>query len=417
MIGASKEALQAALDSVCDGRSTRAVDPYRLHSFPARMPSIVAEKLIVQLTSRESVILDPMMGAGTTLIAARKLGRMAIGLDLDPLAVILTRGALTITSTKRLQTVASEILSEAKQVSRTAGDAKGILDLGLEELGFINYWFPSSSRRQLAALARTICGLGSRNLKDFFWTVFSNIIIVKAAGPSFALDLARSRPHRVLSKPVVLPFDVWLQKSQYAIERVELLRKGAFPVKCVPQCGDARNLPLPNGSINCIITSPPYLHAIDYIRAHKFALVWMGEDLDDLRSIRSQMIGTERGLYVRDGLPDSLESRIKRATRSTEPKVRRYLHDLSLVLKEMYRVLSPRGLAVLVTGDAILSASRRDASKVLTILAESVGFRTIAAEMRTISSRRRSLPPPHVMSGSNSLSKRFRAETFLALQK
>jgi DNA modification methylase len=417
MIGASKQMLQAALDSVCDGRTTRAVDPYRLHSFPARMPSIIAEKLIEQITHRESVILDPMMGAGTTLIAARKLGRMAIGLDLDPLAVILTRGALTLTSTERLEAVASEILCEAKQAARSARDTKGILDLGPDELAFINYWFPPSSSRQLAALARTIRGLGSRNLKDFFWTIFSNIIIVKAAGPSLALDLARSRPHRVLDKPVVLPFDVWLKRAQYAIERVESLRTGAFPAKCVPQCGDARKLPLPNGSVNCVITSPPYLHAVDYIRAHKFALVWMGADLDHLRSVRSQMIGTERGLYFQDGLPNSLESRIKKSTRSTEPKVRRYLHDLNLVLREMYRVLSPKGLVVLVTGDAILSASRRDASKVLTLLAESVGFRAMATETRTISSRRRSLPPPHVVSGSNSLSKRFRTEMFLALQK
>lgn len=46
---------------------------------------------------------------------------------------------------------------------------------------------------------------------------------------------------------------------------------------------------LPPASVDLIVTSPPYANnAIDYMRAHKFALVWFGWKIDDLARIRSQ---------------------------------------------------------------------------------------------------------------------------------
>ena len=41
-----------------------------------------------------------------------------------------------------------------------------------------------------------------------------------------------------------------------------------------------------------IVTSPPYANnAIDYMRAHKFSLVWLGWKIDDLTNIRKQYLG------------------------------------------------------------------------------------------------------------------------------
>ncbi len=45
-----------------------------------------------------------------------------------------------------------------------------------------------------------------------------------------------------------------------------------------------------------IITSPPYLNAIDYLRGHKLSLVWMGQSIARVRNIRSTNIGTEKSL-------------------------------------------------------------------------------------------------------------------------
>ena len=63
----------------------------RNHPFPARMPLVLAEHIIESMTGADARILDPMVGSGTTLIAAKRLQRSGIGFDLDPLSQLVAR--------------------------------------------------------------------------------------------------------------------------------------------------------------------------------------------------------------------------------------------------------------------------------------------------------------------------------------
>src|SRR5688572_27230389 len=64
------------------------------HPFPARMPVSVAKLLLEGAAQPGALVLDPMTGSGTTMIAARELGFRGVGLDRDPLAVLLARTAV-----------------------------------------------------------------------------------------------------------------------------------------------------------------------------------------------------------------------------------------------------------------------------------------------------------------------------------
>src|SRR6266849_9639799 len=57
--------------------------------------------------------------------------------------------------------------------------------------------------------------------------------------------------------------------------------------------GDARKLPVESGSIDLVLTSPPYLNAIDCLRCSKFSLIWMGETISGLRRVRADSVGAE----------------------------------------------------------------------------------------------------------------------------
>ena len=54
-----------------------------IRQHPTQKPLRVMEWIIENYTEPTSLILDPFMGSGTTLVAARRLGRKAIGIEIN----------------------------------------------------------------------------------------------------------------------------------------------------------------------------------------------------------------------------------------------------------------------------------------------------------------------------------------------
>jgi site-specific DNA-methyltransferase (adenine-specific) len=56
----------------------------RRDKHPCQLPEPLLERLIFMTTNERDIILDPFIGAGTTALAAKRLGRNFIGIDIDP---------------------------------------------------------------------------------------------------------------------------------------------------------------------------------------------------------------------------------------------------------------------------------------------------------------------------------------------
>lgn len=63
--------------------------------YPTQKPLTLLERIVRASSSQESRVLDPMCGSGTTLVAAKNLGRRYAGVDQSPLAVQIARKRLT----------------------------------------------------------------------------------------------------------------------------------------------------------------------------------------------------------------------------------------------------------------------------------------------------------------------------------
>jgi site-specific DNA-methyltransferase (adenine-specific) len=66
----------------------------RRDEHPCQLPEPLMERLIMMATDEGDIVLDPFNGAGTTALAAKRLGRKYVGIDLDEYYVNITRKKL-----------------------------------------------------------------------------------------------------------------------------------------------------------------------------------------------------------------------------------------------------------------------------------------------------------------------------------
>ena len=83
-----------------------------VHPFPARMAPSLALDVIAECR-RPLRILDPMVGSGTVLAVAHSKGHQAVGVDLDPLAVLISRVWTTAIDVEAAQRAATAVLDHA----------------------------------------------------------------------------------------------------------------------------------------------------------------------------------------------------------------------------------------------------------------------------------------------------------------
>lgn len=62
------------------------------NGYPTQKPLKLLERLVKAYTDEGDLVLDPMCGSGTTLEAAVRLGRKAVGVDRNPAAVEIAKG-------------------------------------------------------------------------------------------------------------------------------------------------------------------------------------------------------------------------------------------------------------------------------------------------------------------------------------
>lgn len=393
-----------------------------VHPFPARMAPGIALDILSSEPGRIRV-LDPMMGSGTVLAMARASGHSAIGIDIDPLAVLLSRVWTTAVDPREVRRIAAAVLTRATKLS----DALPVRDCyprtaDLETRRFIRYWFDPLARRQLTALAFSIHGVRDNKVRDALWCAFSRLIITKQAGASLAMDLSHSRPHRAFETAPIRAFDKFLSAVELVLKSsISQNQKERGPATITSQ-GDARKLPISSRTIDLVLTSPPYLNAIDYMRCSKFSLVWMGHTIGELGDIRTDSVGTECG--DRNAVGDKEIGKIisdLRLTPKLAPRhqaiLARYVDDMMGAVREAARVLSPGGRAVYVVGENTIRGTFIPNAKIVAAVAERSGLQTERRHARTLPANRRYLPPPAPKHPTDSMDGRMRREVILSFIK
>lgn len=423
---------------------------HNLHPFPAKFPPQLPRKFIQSLTQRGDVVLDPMMGSGTTIVEALLNNRRGIGFDIDPLAALLCR----------VKTNSLDIEESVRQSQQILHQAAHALKYKRKELThalqnrwskqtkrFVNYWFAQETQLALLALISEIENLDNIKLKLFLRLVFSSIIITKSGGVSMAFDLAHTRPHRAkivysqtgellighnrinnlsardkfLTKALRSPITEFEKRLHQSLKEIQQLEHcGEFE----PQIsfGNAQNVALHDQSVDLIVTSPPYAaNAIDYMRAHKFSLVWLGYPIDQLGQKRSEYIGGEATSgFAYEDVPDYVATLVTSVKNVDEKKGRvlhRYYSEMTRALREMYRVLKPGKTAIVVVGNSTMRGQDTKTDVCLAEIGKSLGFEVPKIGVRNLDRNRRMMPVGSEINTDSQIQQRMHEEYVIGFYK
>lgn len=422
---------------------------HNFHAFAAKFPPQLPAKFISELTEPGDTVLDPMMGSGTTLVEAYLSNRSGIGFDIDPLALRIAEVKVTPLNIEEVSSTGCQILEMAiDSISNQRQELEDILktnwDFKTKE--FIDYWFEHDTQIEIMALLREIHKITSEKLRRFFELTLSGIIITKSGGVSLALDLAHTRPHRAktifhrvdrvkddnLDDNDVPQFNIystkylrsalWEFNKKFQQNMSNLPRPLLGSINPRIGFGNAKELPVDSGTIDLIVTSPPYpSNAIDYMRAHKFSLVWLGHTIDDLSRRRQRYIGSDT-LYDIDleVLPEystSVIARIIKLDRSKGISLHRYYSEMTQSMREMLRVLRPGRSAIIVVGSSKVRGTDTETAVCLKEIGEKLGFIIPKVGLRKLDRDRRMMPVQYSPDLNSQIQQRMHEEYVIGCYK
>lgn len=384
-----------------------------LHAFAAKCPPQLVKYGLRYYSKPGELILDPMIGSGTTLVEARIMGRHGIGYEIDPLARLIAQVKCRIVEEGCLrdayETVVRQCLQDLTALQHQNPPQEVRNRATPPEFHNLDYWFSPEVSATLALLSYHITETPMTNaVRDFLWVTFSSIILAKKSVAN-ARDITHSRHHHWQHPhpPNVLEkFKARFERMSKQMNEFAELCRNVPSTKAEVKLGDARHLPIEDETIDLIFTSPPYATALDYPRAHFLAVPWMqtvlGVNLEEFRSNAPIYIGSERGRIAGDftlsdklinfDLAESILCQLNQQSSRHAKLIQRYFIDMYQVLSEMGRVLKKQKHAIIVVCPSHIRKVEVPTHKVFAEMGRFVGLKLKKEYTRTINERRRLLP-------------------------
>ena len=89
---------------------------YAMHKYWSKKPYNIIRDFILRYTNKDEIVIDPFCGSGISIIESIFTGRKAIGIDINPSAIFITKQMINKISTKSIQNEFSRLESEIKNV-------------------------------------------------------------------------------------------------------------------------------------------------------------------------------------------------------------------------------------------------------------------------------------------------------------
>ena len=286
------------LDSVNNPKSIHGIYPYR-----GKISALDAAQIIKQLP-KGATLLDPFCGSGTIIYEAQKFGLNAIGFDMNPLAIELSKGK-TNTEFSELDILnqCEEIIKKAKLLQ--SDNVEKMPDEALKS-------FHEDTSNEIMRISKYVNEMG-----DYLKSIYYGAIALTARGCNHYKWTSSTVGKNMEPKIYINFYEKFLQKCKkhfylnYNCPKTEIFH------------ADARMLSkyIPEKSVDVVFTSPPYFDALDYT-------AYYGKLIYDIHKINRQEIKEKLIQKVND-----------------------YYENMKKVLMEIEKVTTDDAIIIFVVGD------------------------------------------------------------------
>jgi DNA modification methylase len=361
------------------------------HRYPAKFIPQLAARLIEGYSQPGNTVLDPFMGSGTTLVEAKRLGRPSVGVDINPVAHLVAEAKTRALEPSLLQGAIACVHDRVTSSLQPSLFSQQPLPTDCSDWHErLRYWFRDDVLQALSQIQCAFEPLGEV-VQPFFRCALSHTL-----KPVSWWHDRSVKPMRKLDKPIPDPVQVFFRHVRRMArgnrEYWELLQKTGTrdtPAHCY--CTDARALPLPDRSVDLIVTSPPYVTSYEYADLHQLSALWF-QMTTDLREFRQGFIGRSNGIHEPVGnlhspLAETIVSLLSEFSPRKAREVALYFAEMYTCFTEWRRVMRPGGYACIVIGNTHLSGIEVQNAQVFAEQLATLGFVLERVVLREIPSK------------------------------
>lgn len=328
---------------------------FGLHPYPAKFIPQIPRALIHALNiPKNSVVFDPFCGSGTTLIEAQSLGFKTIGVDLNPIACLISRVATTPQPEKL-----SDKIKKCLQIARNSKPKK------VTHIPNLDHWFKKPIQDSISSILIAIEKESCKHTREVLNLALSSTLVRVSNQDSDTRYAAIKKKHTAE--------DVFKLFQKVCVKYVDDLPNPDcnYP-KSKVICDSILDITKKtiNEKVGLVICSPPYPNAYEYWLYHKYRMWWLGYD----------------PLYVKEREIGARPHYFKKNPMSPED----FQDQMEIVFSLLNKVCVKDAYACFVIGDSKIHGEIIDNTALLINAAKEQGFQMITVLDRNISLSRKS---------------------------
>ena len=291
---------------------------HQLSPYIGKLKSVIAKDLILNFSEPNELVVDMFCGSGTVPLEAARLGRRVFASDNSIYAVTLTKAKLNApVCVDVAQRCLEKVLRRAES-------------LPTPDLRRIPHWVRAFFHPRTLKEALRLTHLLRLERHHFLLASILGILHHQRPGflsypSSHLVPYLRSEKYPISDFPELYEYRAVQPRLAAKVDRA-LKRTPQVPLSGLVEGvrrSTARFVNLPD-NIDCVITSPPYMNALDYRRDNRLRLWFLGEKIGEKADRTFEAISEFRKL-------------LDRLARQLERKVRKGGHCIFVVGEQTFR--------------------------------------------------------------------------------